>query len=181
MSAATLADRLTQARGRLVAAGIPADEAAIDVDLYARRILGWDRANLLTRRGEQPPAGLEPTFSEWVARREQREPSAYIIGEREFYGRDFHVSPAVLIPRPETEHIIDAALPLLAEQPTALVADIGTGSGQHRRHAGVRGVRVPRAGDRRLRRRRSPSPRATPSGTAWRTAWRSCTPRTSTA
>jgi len=126
---ATLADRLTEARGRLVAAGIPADEAAIDVDLYARRILGWDRANLITRRGEEVPAGLDPTFSEWVARRERREPSAYIIGEREFYGRDFLVSPAVLIPRPETEHIVEALLPLLAAQPTALVADIGTGSG----------------------------------------------------
>ena len=125
----TLADRLTDARGRLVAAGIPADEAAIDVDLYARRILGWDRANLITRRGEEVPAGLDPTFSEWVARRERREPSAYIIGEREFYGRDFLVSPAVLIPRPETEHIVEALLPLLAAQPTALVADIGTGSG----------------------------------------------------
>jgi len=126
---ATLADRLTEARGRLVAAGIPADEAALDVDLYARRILGWDRANLITRRGEEVPAGLDPTFSEWVARREHREPSAYIIGEREFYGRDFLVSPAVLIPRPETEHIVEALLLLLAAQPTALVADIGTGSG----------------------------------------------------
>ena len=129
MVTATLADRLTEARGRLVAAGIPADEAAIDVDLYARRILGWDRANLITRRGEEVPAGLDPTFSEWVARRERREPSAYIIGEREFYGRDFLVSPAVLIPRSETEHIVEALLPLLAAQPTALVADIGTGSG----------------------------------------------------
>jgi release factor glutamine methyltransferase len=64
-----------------------------------------------------------------VARRAQREPSAYIVGHREFYGRDFEVSPAVLIPRPETEHIIEAALPLLASKPDALVADLGTGSG----------------------------------------------------
>lgn len=125
----TLAERLTDARARLVAAGIPADEATIDVDLYARRILGWDRARLITRRDEQAPAGFDPTFSDWVSRREQREPSAYIIGEREFYGRDFEVSPAVLIPRPETEHIIEAMLPLLTVQPSALVADIGTGSG----------------------------------------------------
>jgi release factor glutamine methyltransferase len=126
---ATLAERLTDARTRLMAAGIPADEAAIDVDLYARRILGWDRARLITRRGERAPAELDPTFSDWVARRERREPSAYIIGEREFYGRDFEVSPAVLIPRPETEHIVEAMLPLLAVQPSALVADIGAGSG----------------------------------------------------
>lgn len=125
----TLADRLADARARLISAGIPSNEAAIDVDLYARRILGWDRADLITRRREQAPSELDPTFSAWVARRELREPSAYIIGEREFYGRDFEVSPAVLIPRPETEHIIEAMLPLLAVQPTAAVADIGTGSG----------------------------------------------------
>ncbi len=101
----------------------------MDVDLYARRILGWDRARVLTSRTEPAPAALEPTFSAWVARRVQREPSAYIIGHREFYGRDFDVSPAVLIPRPETEHIVDAALPLLAARPGALVADLGTGSG----------------------------------------------------
>ena len=127
--ATSLGDVLAGARTVLEAAGIPPDEAAIDVDLYARRILGWDRARVLTSRAEPPPAALEPTFSTWIARRAQREPSAYIIGHREFYGRDFDVSPAVLIPRPETEHIIDAALPLLAERPAALVADLGTGSG----------------------------------------------------
>src|SRR5688572_5884662 len=128
-STATLGDVLAGARAVLEDAGIGADEAAVDVDLYARRILGWDRARVLTSRAEPPPAALEPTFSTWIARRAQREPSAYIIGHREFYGRDFDVSPAVLIPRPETEHIIDAALPLLAERPGALVADLGTGSG----------------------------------------------------
>jgi release factor glutamine methyltransferase len=127
--ATSLGDVLAGARTVLEAAGIPPDEAAVDVDLYARRILGWDRARVLTSRAEPPPAALEPTFSTWIARRAQREPSAYIIGHREFYGRDFDVSPAVLIPRPETEHIIDAALPLLSERPGALVADLGTGSG----------------------------------------------------
>ena len=125
----TLGEVLAEARAVLEAAGIGADEAAVDVDLYARRILGWDRVHVLTRRSEPAPAALEPVFSTWVARRAQREPSAYIVGEREFYGRDFEVSPSVLIPRPETEHIIEAALPLLTAQPQALVADLGTGSG----------------------------------------------------
>jgi len=125
----SLGDVLAAARARLVAAGISEDEAGLDVDLYARRILGWDRAKVLTSRVEPSPPALEPTFSAWVARRATREPSAYIIGEREFYGRDFHVSPAVLVPRPETEHIVEAALPLLAAQPSARVADIGTGCG----------------------------------------------------
>ena len=127
--AATLGDMLAEARTVLEAAGIGADEAAVDVDLYARRILGWDRARVLTSRAEPAPAALQPVFSAWVARRAGREPSAYIVGHREFYGRDFEVNPAVLIPRPETEHIIEAALPLLAAQPGALLADLGTGSG----------------------------------------------------
>lgn len=125
----SLGDVLGAARARLVAAGISENEAGLDVDLYARRILGWDRAKVLASRAEPSPPALEPTFSAWVARRATREPSAYIIGEREFYGRDFHVSPAVLVPRPETEHIVEAALPLLAAQPAARVADIGTGCG----------------------------------------------------
>jgi release factor glutamine methyltransferase len=128
-TAGTLGDALAGARTVLEAAGIPSHEATVDVDLYARRILGWDRARVLTNRTEPAPAALEPTFSAWVARRARREPSAYIVGDREFYGRDFDVSPAVLIPRPETEHIIEAALPLLAARPEALVADLGTGSG----------------------------------------------------
>jgi release factor glutamine methyltransferase len=64
-----------------------------------------------------------------VGRREAREPTAYITGVREFYGLDFEVTPAVLIPRPETEFIIEAALPLLLRKLDARAADIGTGSG----------------------------------------------------
>jgi len=125
----TLHDTLTAARSRLVGAGIAPDEAAIDVELYARTILGWTRAHIVTERGGPTPAALEPRFSQWVSRREAREPTAYILGMREFWGLDFLVSPAVLIPRPETEFLVEAALRHLpAEQPLR-VADIGTGSG----------------------------------------------------
>ena len=124
-----LADVLARARARLVAAGIKPDEAAVDVDVYARTILGWDRATLLQNLRQPTPPALEPRFSEWITRREQREPTAYIVGSREFWGRLFHVTSAVLIPRPETEIIIDAALALLRAFPTPRIADIGTGSG----------------------------------------------------
>ena len=125
----TLQETLAAARQRLVAAGIAPDEAAIDVDVYARTILGWDRARLLTEQQAPPPAALEPRFSEWLARREQREPSAYILGIREFWGLEFEVSPAVLIPRPESEFIVEEALARLDRRGTPLVADVGTGSG----------------------------------------------------
>ena len=132
----TLHERLAAARSRLIDAGISPAEAGLDVDLYARTILGWDRTRLLAEQAGMMPSSLEPRFSEWIERRERSEPSAYIIGMREFWGREFRVSPAVLIPRPETEFIIEEALPrLLTWRATAsggrgpVIADIGTGSG----------------------------------------------------
>jgi release factor glutamine methyltransferase len=139
----TLQHKLAEGRARLVAAGISEPEAAVDVELYARTILGWDRARLLVDRAGPVPDTLEPRFSEWLARRERREPSAYIVGTREFWGLDFAVTPSVLIPRPETEFIIEEALAIVGSGglpaqrqvrgPSGArrlrVADIGTGSG----------------------------------------------------
>jgi release factor glutamine methyltransferase len=125
----SLAGRLSQARAQLITAGIRPDEAAIDVDLYARTLLGWDRAALLARLSAPAPEALEPRFSQWIERRALGEPSAYIVGTREFWGLDFRVSPDVLIPRPETELIVEEALPALRALATPRIADIGTGSG----------------------------------------------------
>jgi len=141
----TLYERLLDARARLKAAGIPADEAALDADLFARTILGWDRARLIVESSREVPPNLEPTFSEWIERCARNEPPAYIVGRREFWGLDFEVTPAVLVPRPETEMIVDAVLGLVAAStgaastaaaaartgspPMVRVADIGTGSG----------------------------------------------------
>jgi release factor glutamine methyltransferase len=125
----TLHETLTAARQRLMAAGITEDEAALDVDVYARTILGWDRVRLLTEQHRPAPAALEPRFSEWLSRREQKEPSAYIIGSREFWGLEFEVSPAVLIPRPESEFIVEEALALVNGNRAPRIADVGTGSG----------------------------------------------------
>ena len=126
-----LHERLSAGREYLVAAGIAPEEAAIDVDLFARTILGWDRARVLTARTEPAPAALEPRFSEWIERRANREPSAYIVGLREFWGLDFRVTPDVLIPRPETEFVVEEALTILQGLGVASprLADIGTGSG----------------------------------------------------
>jgi release factor glutamine methyltransferase len=126
-----LYERLAAGRERLVAAGIEPGAAAIDVDLFARTILGWDRARVLTARTEPAPEALEPRFSEWIRRRAEREPSAYIVGTREFWGLDFRVSPEVLIPRPESEFIVEESLAILTQLALASprLADIGTGSG----------------------------------------------------
>ena len=124
-----LHERLTEGRDRLVAAGIAPEDAAIDVDLFARTILGWDRARVLTARTEPAPAALEPRFSEWILRRARREPSAYIVGTREFWGLDLFVTRDVLTPRPETELIVEAALSIFAPAPPQMIVDVATGSG----------------------------------------------------
>jgi release factor glutamine methyltransferase len=124
---ATLQDKLAAGRRTLTSAGIDADEASIDIDVFARTLLGWDRARLLTDQSGSIPDTLEPRFSQWIERRARREPTAYIVGLREFWGLDFVVTPAVLIPRPETEFVVEEALRVAT--PTAHIADIGTGSG----------------------------------------------------
>ena len=127
-----LHERLAAAREQLVHAGINPREAEIDVDLYARTILQWDRARILLNHREPVPAQLEPTFSEWIARRQRFEPTAYIVGEREFWGLDFLIAPAVLIPRPETELVVEATAEIVQRTMSGQsprMADIGTGSG----------------------------------------------------
>jgi release factor glutamine methyltransferase len=125
----TLQQSLSAARARLVAAGLTGPDAAADADLLARTALGWDRARLIAELTQEVPASLEPTFSSLIERRARREPTAYIVGTREFWGLDFRVTPAVLIPRPETENIVSESLALLRDVAGPRIADIGTGSG----------------------------------------------------
>lgn len=117
------------ARERFVSAGIPPDQAAIDAEVLARRAAGWDRATWLAHRDEEGAPDVMARFEAWVVRREHREPVAYIIGVREFWGLEFLVTPAVLIPRPETELIVETALNVLATDRHQAIADVGTGSG----------------------------------------------------
>ena len=89
---------------------------------------GVTRAAVITGSIELSPATLN-NFETMIARREKREPIAYILGRKEFYSLDFEVSAAVLIPRPESEIVVAAALEFIAGAPEARVLDIGTGSG----------------------------------------------------
>jgi len=127
-----LRDRIAAARTRLAAAGIDSGEAARDAALLARHVLGWDRAKLLTNDEDTPDQDFLDRFDAMIERRARREPVAYIRGVQEFWGRDFLVNASVLIPRPETELIIEeflARLPIDAPARPRRVADIGTGSG----------------------------------------------------
>lgn len=126
----SLWQKVVAARERFIRAGIPPDQAAIDAEALARHTQRWDRATYLTRRDEPVSAADAAAFDAVVARRERREPVAYITGRREFWGLEFLVTPAVLIPRPESEFIIETALARLRDtsRPWA-IADIGAGSG----------------------------------------------------
>jgi release factor glutamine methyltransferase len=130
MPAAVLHDVLSAAARRLREAGLDAASAAADVDVLARHVLDWDRARLLAHRLDAVPAAFLDRFSALVDRRADRVPVAYLTGTREFYGLDFEVTPAVLIPRPETELAVEAALEALAAPgASGRGVDLGTGSG----------------------------------------------------
>src|SRR6478672_8787900 len=126
----TVLERVIAARERFLRAGIPPDQAAIDAEILARHALRQDRATYLAHRDEPIADDESGRLEAMVRRREGREPVAYILGEREFWGLSFLVSPAVLIPRPETEAIVERALALIDDARRAWrLADVGTGSG----------------------------------------------------
>jgi release factor glutamine methyltransferase len=128
----TIREKIVASQARLTAAGIETGEAGRDAVLLARHILEWDRATLYANYHDPAPADFIARYDLLIERRARREPVAYIRGVQEFWSRDFLVTPAVLIPRPETELIVEeflARLPLDAPARRRRVADIGTGSG----------------------------------------------------
>lgn len=135
----TLTAVVARGRNALVAAGLPPEDAWRDAVVLARSVLGWSAADWLTRSHEAAAPAFADRFLPLIDRRAGREPVAYLTGEREFYGRPFTVTRDVLIPRPETELVVDEALRCLGVVASgfsrtdpvrsALIADIGTGSG----------------------------------------------------
>ncbi len=91
--------------------------------------LGCDRAYLYAHSDRELTADEIARYDQALAHRSQGVPSQYITGHQEFWGMDFIVSPAVLIPRPETEHVIEAVLPVARAMPNPKLVDVGTGSG----------------------------------------------------
>jgi release factor glutamine methyltransferase len=105
----------------IAASGIDRREAR----LLLAEVCGFSQASLAASPGEEIPFEVENAFFEFVEKRKAGMPVAYILGRKEFYGLDLSVNPAVLVPRPETELLVDLAL----ERTAARVLDLGTGSG----------------------------------------------------
>jgi release factor glutamine methyltransferase len=125
----TIYDLVRGARDRFVSAGISANLANLDAEVLARQVLGWDRARFLADRDNRASTVFLLNYEPLVARRERREPVSYILGTREFWGLGFEVGPDVLIPRPETELIVEETLALVGRDSSPIVMDVGTGSG----------------------------------------------------
>lgn len=128
----TIGELLHEAAGELRRAGI--DDAALEADVLMRHALAIDddRARLLARLREPVDAVAARRFAGLLRRRLAREPAAYIVGAREFFGLKLECSPEALIPRPETEQLVELGLEWLSRAgrpPRPLVADVGTGSG----------------------------------------------------
>jgi release factor glutamine methyltransferase len=117
-------DALDSAIIALTAAGC--DTPRLDAELLLAAAIGTDRAAIVADPGRALDPDAARRFQEFAARRRDREPVAYILGSKGFRSIELAVDPRVLIPRPETEHLVDAVLDLA---PGSRVCDVGTGSG----------------------------------------------------
>ena len=100
----------------------------LDAEVLLSTLLGLPRSALIAR-GNEPLASHESAYAELIARRAHGVPVAYLTGTREFWSLPLKVSPAVLVPRPETELLVEQALTLLPHDAACSVLDLGTGSG----------------------------------------------------
>lgn len=123
----TLAEVLHAAQRRLRAAGI--DDAGLEAEVLLRHALGLDRSRLFASPQDEIDDQRRREFDALVARRLAREPAAYVTGHKEFYGLDLETTPDALIPRPETELLVDEALRLAPADEPFVIADVGTGCG----------------------------------------------------
>jgi release factor glutamine methyltransferase len=123
----TIAQALRSAREILRANTI--EDAPLESELLLRHTLKMNRVQLYLELERELCPDEEQVFWSLIKRRLNREPTAYITGYREFYGLDFYVDSSVLIPRPETELLVERAIKVARDHPALTIADVGTGCG----------------------------------------------------
>jgi release factor glutamine methyltransferase len=115
--------------GHSLAGGPHPERARPDAETLLLHVLGKNKAWLMTHADEQLASDQATRYGELLERRYRGEPIQYITGEAEFYGLPFRVTPDVLIPRPETEHLVEKVLELAAHFEQPRIVDVGAGSG----------------------------------------------------
>ncbi len=125
--AVTLREALASATKLLTEAGVGSPR--MNVELLLMSVLSCDRAYLYAHPERELTSGESDRYDKALAERSRGVPSQYITGHQEFWGMDLIVTPAVLIPRPETEHVIETILPLARGMANPKIVDVGTGSG----------------------------------------------------
>jgi len=123
----TIQEALAAATAELAKGGVP--HASLDAEALLRHITGWDRGAVLSRPEAPVAAEQEAAFWALVRARAQRRPLQHLVGTQAFWRHDFRVTPDVLIPRPETEVLVEAALERLRPLGDPTIVDVGTGSG----------------------------------------------------
>ena len=123
----TASDLLGEAASRLREAGIEA--ADWDAERLLRHVLGWERAVLLAQPEAEIADEAETCFRRLLAERARRVPLQHLVGTQAFWRHDFVVNPDVLVPRPETELLVEVALERMRDLARPLAVDVGTGSG----------------------------------------------------
>lgn len=126
LMAFTLEQIIRQATQELAATSC---SARLDAEVLAMHVCNLSRTALITRGGCVPSPEQAQRLEELVLRRQRGEPIAYITGRREFWSLDLQITPDVLIPRPETELLVEQALARIPDDADWLIADLGTGSG----------------------------------------------------
>src|SRR4051794_40041909 len=101
----------------------------LDAEVMLAHVLEWQRVQLYTHFTDEVPESPRGRFRDLVRRRSEGSPVAYLVGRKEFYSLPFEVSPAVLIPRPESEFVVVEFLALTKGQESVRAVDVGTGSG----------------------------------------------------
>ena len=130
LSMAVLRTVIQDTHRKLEAVGIP--DARLEAEVFVMNVMRMARQSIFAEQETEVSTGQQTSLDAMLERRYDREPLAYILGQREFYGINVMVSPAVLIPRPETEGLVEQALfmALMGMETTELtIADVGTGSG----------------------------------------------------